>query len=222
MRIISNGECYVQKEDLEYIISNEKSIPSSIYRELRNAIVDDLSFIKIEDKEALECVLNSNILDFEELNNKPLSTLEAFEYKIKAAILDSCEDTNQMSKDELEALELERKNREYILNQIRQIVEYKKRKSKIVYPSVPNPCVDGIDNGIMSANISLNFSEVVIYNLDGSLIKDEDREFFETSYRLLMHDYLPYDEELNLVTNVNGRYITLNNIKRPTYKRKLR
>ncbi len=212
MRIISNNECYVQKSDLEYIVENEKNIPNEIYNDL-SRFQNDKEYLKIDNQKSLECVLNTNIIDFSLISNYDVSKLEKEIIKLKLLILDEFDsDMSYEEEEDINKIIQERKNREYILKQLKEMIEYKSLQSKINYPNIPNPNYESITNDNMCASRSINPNEIVVYNLDGSRVVDEDnKEFIEISYKLLLHDELDSKKILELTTYNDGKYLVVKN-----------
>ncbi len=218
MKIISNSECFVQKSDIEYIIDNEKNIPFEVYKEFNRFEKDE--YIKIDNPKSLEFILKSNIPEFSELYNCDLSKLEKLVLKLKLEVLD----TDTLSEDEIKEIDeilREKRNREYILKQLKQIIDLKKHKSQINYPSVPNPNTEIISNGTLNASVSLNPDEVVIYNIDGSKVENhEDNEFIEVAYKLLMKDEIKDIDDINLTSSSYNNYLIVKKLEEKILKRK--
>ncbi len=219
MKIINDKDCYVQREDIEYIIDNSESVPSELFFELNMSILSDNDFIKIENPVAKRFILQSKIPSFDELNNYSISKLEEIIMKIKLSIFDSDDLTSEEIED-INAMILERRNREYLLRQIKEMVAFKKRQSKLIYPNIPNPSYITLTNGVLNAAHSMNYGKVLIYNLNGSLVSsEEDKEFCEVAYQLLMHDY-EEGEDINLSMENEGKYLVLENINYKHLKKK--
>ena len=218
MKIISNSECFVQKSDIEYIIENEKDIPFEVYKELNRFEKDE--YIKIDNPKSLEFILKSNIPEFSELYNLELSKLEQFVLKLKIEVLDS----DDLSEDEIKEIDeilKERKNREYILKQLKQIIDLKKKNPQINYPNIPNPNIESISNGTLNASVSLNPDEVVIYNLDGSKVENsKDNEFINVAYKLLMKDEIKNIDEIDLTTDIYDNYLVVKKLESKILKKK--
>lgn len=216
MKIINNNECYVQRDDIEYLVDNNRDVPNELFLELNMSILDDHDFIRIKNPVAKRYILQSDIPSFDELNSMSLNRLEDFIFKIKISIFDSDDELTSKELEEINEIIRERRNREYILNQLKEIVAFKKRMSKLEYPNIPNPNIPSISNGICNASPSLNYDKVVVYNLNGSEINSkEDLEFCEVACKLLMHDYMD-TESLSINTFMDGKYLVVENL---TYKR---
>ena len=212
MKIINNNDCYIQRDDIEYLVDNNRDIPNELFLELNMSVFDDHDFIKIQNPIAKRYVLQSNIPTFDELNEKSLDTLEDIIFKIKLAIFDSDDELTSKEIEEINEIIRERRNREYWLKQIKEIVAFKKRVSKLEYPNIPNPNMCPLSDGKYNATISLNSDKVIIYNLNGSEVKEgEDLEFCETAYKLLMHDYMDV-ESIGIKTFVDGKYLVVEGI----------
>lgn len=220
MKVINNEDCYVQRDDLEYIIDNNKDVPNELFSELNMSILDENDFIKIKNPVAKRYILQSNIPTFDELNSLSLSKLEDIIFKIKLSIFDSEDELTSKELEEINEIIRERRNREYLLKQLKEIVAFKKRNSKLIYPNIPNPNMPGVSNGIYNACPSLNYDKVVIYNLNGNEINEqEDIEFCEIAYKMLMHDYMDVDN-VNVNTFVDGKYLVVENLSYKMIRRK--
>ena len=207
MKIISNNECYIQKDDLDYLINNNEIIPKEVFN-FTDTLYGD--FIKIENESAKKYILDSSIPSFEELNSYNIKKLEHILFKIKLLVLDDY-DGQKMSDEELAQVILEEKNRKYMLKQIIEMIKYKKGKPSNYYPDIPNPNMLSVTNGCLIASNSINFGNVVIYNIDGSRVENtEDVEFCNIAYKLLMHDYIN-DTNVDLETLYDGNYLVLKN-----------
>ena len=218
MRIINDKDCYVQKEDIEYLIDNGKIIPNELFMELKMAEFDSKDFIKIENPVALQFILQSKILSFDELNSFSISRLERLIVNIRLSMLDS-EDLTSEELQNLKEMILERRNREYLLEQLKEMVAFKKKMSKLVYPNIPNPNTLVINDGNLYAANSMNPDKIVVYNIDGSEISSEDDiKFCELAYQLLMKDDSS-EEELNLNMMYEGKYLVVENISRELKKK---
>ena len=221
MKIISGNDCYVQRSDLEYLIDNTSKVSSDLYREYKLSVLSDEDFIKIENPIVKKLIISSEIPSFDELNSLSINKLEELVFKIKIAIFDSFDD--ELTDDEIKEIDemiKERKNREYILKQLKEIIKYKQRRSNLKYPDVPNNKYEYITDGVYNASISINFDKVLIYSADGSRITNpEDIEFCKVAYNLLMHDNI-LDSNINLEMIENNKYIVLNNICSKIRKRK--
>ena len=49
MKIINNNECYVQRDDIEYLVDNNRDVPNELFLELNMSILDDHDFIRIKN-----------------------------------------------------------------------------------------------------------------------------------------------------------------------------
>ena len=193
MKIISNNECYIQREDLDYLMDNNRDIPNELFKAFENNNDD---FVKIENKIAFEYVLNSDIVSFNDLENLSLKKLNRELFKLKSLFDDF--DSRDVTEEEVKQALLEEKNRRYIIKQLLEIIKYKRGQSELSYPDVPKPNTLGVTNGRTNASLSLNFGNVVIYNMDGSRVdEEENKEFCEVAYRMLMHDYIQ-DENIDI------------------------
>lgn len=204
MKIVSNKECYVQGYDLEFLtydesISNENRVKASMILDG----IDPSSYVSIKDKELLECILsNDSILDFAHYNGVKLGKLNYLMYKTHIDLL--CLDDNK-GRCDFEVYNIEKRKKEYFLQQLKDIIAYRKRESKCNFPNVPNPCLLPVTNDKLAASISLDFDNVLIYNLNGEVVTgEEDKKFCSMAYQILMHDWLcESDEKITLKSELS-------------------
>ena len=207
MKIISNKECYVQRDDIEYLIENDRNIPSELFFELSMSIINDNDFVKIQNPIALQYILQSNIPSFEELNALDKSKLDEMLFKLKMCIFDCCDESEEENLDEIIR---ERRNLEYIIKQLKEIIAYKKGTSKLNYPNIPNPNSQSIEIDNYIANKSLNMDTIVIYDIDGKeLSATEDIEMCKMAYKVLYET----DEDISIHTFMEGKYLVVENFE---------
>lgn len=229
MKIISNKECYVQGYDLENIINNEHI--SFENRFCAANLLNDKNlneYVNIKDKDLLEFILsNDDILDFSVYNNYSLGKLTGLSLKLWIDIMNIDEYDN--SEDSIDSIlyREDKKKKEYLLSQIKQIIAYKKKESKCNFPNIPNPCTIPLSCGNLCASRSLDFDNVLIYNLDGTPISgEEDKEFCNIAYQLLMHDELCEleEEKIDLESSVSKdeKYLTISRAKEKSIQRNYR
>ena len=215
MKIISNNDCYIQREDIDYLINNNKEIPSSIFNDFNNS---EDGFVKISDEESKEYIINSDIPSFYDLYNMDEKMLKHLIFKIKISMIDDSS-SQKMSEEELKQVILEEKNRRYMLKQLLEIIRYKKMESTLKYPDIPHPNKLSVTNGVTNASHSLNFGNVLIYNLDGSSVSNkEDMDFCNIAYKLLMHDYFD-TENIELEKIYKDNYLLLKNKNKKMIKK---
>ncbi len=141
MKIISNGECYIQGRDVEYVMYNN-DFTLELYGNLLingKLHLEKDEYIKAEDKTLIDCIMtHSEISDFEDLYSMNTKSLK----KKMSNLLDELLDEN-FTEDVIYSSKSEklRKQRyiEYITKQIKEMIAFKENKSKISYPSVPLP-----------------------------------------------------------------------------------
>ena len=196
MKIISNNDCYIQGYDLEHLIYNDTQFPVSMYIDIsKRRHHGDLSkYYKIEDKAQIEYLMNNGLVaDFSELsmyNETGLKKLIDF-FK-KELYYESTKDEEYDSNTVSNLINTFRKRRqlEYMIFQIREMLKLKRNISNIEYPNVPNPCEMPITNGILKACRSIIPGNVLIYNEDNSSLgADIDYDFCETAFDMLKLDY---------------------------------
>ena len=141
-------------------------------------------------------------------------------FKIKLSIFDSDDELTSDEIKELDEMILERRNREYLLKQLKEMVLFKKRMSKLEYPNVPNPNYINVTNGELTACNSLNYDRVVVFNINGTPVSnEEDVEFCKVAYQLLMHDNEEVDD-IDLEITSEGNNLVIKNTKQRYLRRK--
>lgn len=196
MKIISNNECYIQGHDLEHLIYNDTQFPVSMYMDIsRKRHNSDLSkYYKIEDKAQIEYLMNNGLVaDFSELNAYNETGLKKLiEFFKKELYYETTKSEEYDSSTVSCLINTFRKRRqlEYMIFQIKEMLKLKKNISDIEYPNIPNPCDKPITNGILKACRSIIPGNVLIYNEDNSsLVGDIDYDFCEIAFDMLKLDY---------------------------------
>ena len=233
MKIITDKKCYVQGSDIENIIYYRSNITSDIYNKFVEFISSEKiskNFISIEDKDLIDYIMeNEDILDFFDLYNRNINELDILMIKIKNAMIDfDTPSTPNMTPQEIAQAHIseyrEKQKREYMLNQLKEIVSYKKRESQTKYPNVPNPYTYPIISDSYAANVSLDYNNVIVYNLEGNPIdEDYDVEFCKLAYRLLMSENFSEDvsaEEIETKLSSDKQFVSVEKIKKQTLNNK--
>ncbi len=215
MKIISNGECYVQREDLEHLVENYENVPNHIYNSLKEICLTNADFIKIMDLESIDLIKLSDIPALQEYSSLGARNLRVMMQRIKYLVDNMAIDgPSTMSDEEIKELIQERKNREYMLKQIKQIFDYVTGKSKKEFPNVPKMDTEPIANSELVAYPSINHDKVVIFNLDGTRVENpEDKEFCEVAFKILT-DKHELDENETLNMRYDGNYFVVETIKK--------
>ena len=219
MKIIYNHDLYVQKEDLIYLYNNNNNFYMPFYLQalLKDAIVNGKDFVKVTDNNSIEYVYISNIPSFDELIRlKPKELLS----RIHALELDY-EDTLRIE-EFLSVGEIinEKRNKEYFMNQYREIMRFHAEASKLEYPDVPYPYMISVTNGKYNAQVTYNMDRIVIYNADGTKATDvDDYDFIDHSFKELTHNFKK-EEDIDLDMEFNGDYFIVKN-KQKCVKRRL-
>lgn len=206
MKIISNDEVYIQGNDLERLLQNDKKFPVDMYYAVTKGmshVKGITSFIKIEGKHIKNHIKNSDlILDFKELYE---CTIEELEYRIKELKKEEWdiiygEDTLDRPQTAEERIENYRrkKNIDYLLMQIREIIAYKKGKSMLNYPNIPNPGHRVFEIGELRATLSLQDNKIICYPVKGKTLDDIPSLAFEVAVDDLKYDLKDYTEEIEL------------------------
>ena len=209
MQIIDKNDCYVSRDDLIHLYDNDECMPLSLQLGLRDAIINEKDFVKIEEEKGLEYIYTSNIPSFDNLVKLKISELrrQIFDIVLEEALKD-----NHGENLSLDEIIREKRNREYMIRQLKEMIAFKKKCSKLQYPDIPYPYITGVTNGCYNASLSYNFDSVIIYNLDGSKVTDvSDIDFCEESFKLLTHDI---DQGDNLDMKYDGNYFVVKNRER--------
>ena len=164
MKIISNRECYVQKDDLVYLIDNDYNVPSEIIYNLTRAVNDESDFVKIEDDISIEYILGSDVPSFDDLNSLRIEEIQTRIDRLRSSFFDGWIDSNEeTSREELINMIQDKRNKEYLLKQLMEILAYKKRISTLKYPDVPYGGMVTFTDGVLNASLSINQDKVLIY-----------------------------------------------------------
>ncbi len=196
MKIISNNECYIQGYDLEHLIYDDTQFPVSMYMDIsKKRHQRDLSkYYKIEDKSQIEYLMNNGIVaDYNELASYSETGLKKLIDFFKRELYYETTKSDEFNSDTVSYLiETFRKRRqlEYMISQVREMLKLKQHTSDIVYPDVPNPVETPISNGTLKACRSIVPGNVLIYNADNSgLTGDIDYDFCKIAFDMLKLDY---------------------------------
>lgn len=236
MKIISNNECYIQGYDLEHLIYDDTQFPVNMYMDIsKKRHQRDLSkYYKVEDKSQIEYLMNNGIVaDFNELAVYDETGLKKLIEFFKKELYYETTKSDEYDSDTVSyMIETFRKRRqlEYMISQVMQMLKLKKSISDIEYPDVPNPIDKPISNGILKACRSINPDNILIYSADGTkLTSDIDYDFCEIAFDMLKLDYKEcLDEDLKVKISrfsddmkyyIIG-YKTKEIIKKPTLRKK--
>jgi hypothetical protein len=214
MQIIDKNDCYVSKDDLLYLFDNDECMPLSLQIELRSALINNSDYVKVNDEIGLEYIYNSSVPTFNDLSKLKIAELKR---RIHAIIIEDMIRDNEGENLPLNEVIREKRNRQYMIKQLKEMIAFKKKKPKVLYPDIPYPYLMGITNGNYNACSSYNLDRVIIYNIDGSIVSDvDDIEFCKSSFRLLTYNTNP-DDELDM--NFDGNYFVVKS-KQKNLKRK--
>ena len=195
MKIISNGECYIQGKDILYICNYVPMISDDIKLKLNSLFTKIDDYVLVCDSELVEFIKKCEFLiSFNYLFNMDYSVLDnmALRLKIELSDMDHEEDSLSSDGDRIEYRERiknKRKNKEYLLEQIISMMKYKSGKSMCNFPDIPNPCINSIVSDDLIASLSLNYENILIHKINNSLFENiNNPEFCDIAYRLFMHD----------------------------------
>lgn len=203
MKIISNDEVYIQGCDLERLLQNDRTFPLDMYYGITKGMshVKSLTkFIKIEGEYIKEHIKNSVLIpDFKELYICSIDELESKIKELKKEEWDIIygEDNMQIPQTAEERIENYRrkKNIDYLLLQIREIIAYKKGKSMLRYPNIPNPGHRVFKIGDLRATLSLQDNKIICYPTEGKTLEDIPSLAFEVATNDLKYDMRDYSED---------------------------
>lgn len=195
MKIISNGECYIQGKDILYICNYVPMISDDIKLKLNSLFTKIDDYVLVCDSELVEFIKKCEFLiSFNYLFNMDYSVLDNMVLKLKIELSDMDHEEDSLSSDGdrieyRERIKNKRKNKEYLLEQIISMMKYKSGKSMCNFPNIPNPCINSIVSDNLIASLSLNYENILIHKINNSLFENiNNPEFGNVSYRLFMHD----------------------------------
>ena len=101
-----------------------------------------------------------------------------------------------------------KRNREYIISQIREMITLKKHNSTINYPMIINPYSNQINGGTLRAGHTLDYNKVIIKDINGNPITENDIPFCKVAFKMLMHDEFGElnDEDIKLTFSDDGTF----------------
>ena len=216
MQIIDRNDCYVSKDDLMHLFDNDECMPLSLQLGLRDALINDKDYVKISEEKGIEYLYQSNVPSFESLAKLKISDLRK---RIANIVIEDFIKDNKGESLPLNEIIKERKNREYIISQLKEMIAFKKRMSSLTYPDVPYPYITSITDGEHIASVSYNLDRVVVYNIDGSKVENmDDVEFCNESFKLLTQD-LETDDDLDM--KYDGNYFVIKNKQKKLSRRRI-
>ena len=220
MKIISNGELYVKRSDIEFLSHYDENFPFELALDhLLNE--QDNKYIRIINQRQIDYLLSqSDVLDFNVFQNKRPENIKLMMLKIKMKLYEESEsDTEKMTPEEFKASQIEAyKNRmriEYLISQLKEVLAYKKGLNRDIYPDIPNPLYTGVTNGEITSGISIKHGNIVFYKENGEEItrEDIDNEFYNHAVNIGKRDIRKPNEndetELVEVQSDNKKYIVL-------------
>lgn len=220
MKIISNGELYVKRSDIEFLSHYDENFPFELALDhLLNE--QDNKYIRIINQRQIEYLLSqSDVLDFNVFQNKRPENIKLMMLKIKMKLYEESEsDTEKMTPEEFKASQIEAyKNRmriEYLISQLKEVLAYKKGLNREIYPDIPNPTYTGVTNGEITSGISIKHGNIVFYKENGEEItrEDIDNEFYNHAVNIVKRDIRKQNEndetELVEVQSDNKKYLVL-------------
>ena len=143
MKIINETGCYIQGADLENLLYNDVSFPTCIYFEASEGYgkINRLTqYFRIKSEKAIEYLKKSDkVVDFDYLNSMNIDELCELEDSIKREIRDVYDSDDGLTGEDKAAATIgkfkEARKKEYELMQVREMIAFKKGKSKINYPN---------------------------------------------------------------------------------------
>ena len=206
MKIISDKKCYIQGQDLDYLIDNHYHFPYSIYEDAINELnhhPKEDEFFRVTKEEAIVYLFNNpDILDFGELYKEDNSVLKRLILMLKEDIRKDCKNgeiENCDAKSLIEAYKI-KNNKIYLLKQIREILLYKTKQSKVKYPFVSNPAILPIENDKIRIVHNIGINEYIIDKVNGKISQD-DIDFCNEILSVLVGNVSILDDEfLQMIT----------------------
>lgn len=204
MKIISNDDVYIQGNDLEQLLQNDKTFPLDMYYASTKGMphVKSLTkFIKIEGEKAKKFIRKSTIIpDFGDLYTYSIEELEKMIERLKKEEWDMiCSDDTlgrpQTAEERIEGYKRKKKI-DYLLAQIREMVAYKRGKSMLDYPNIPNPGHRIFEIGELKATLSLQDDKIICYPEKGKTLDDIPSLAFEVAIENLKTDMRDYSDDL--------------------------
>lgn len=218
MKIISNDDVYIQGNDLEQLLQNDKTFPLDMYYATTKRMphVKSLTkFIRIEGEKAKKFIRKSTIIpDFAELYTYTIEELEQMIEKLKREEWDAvCSDDtlgrHQTAEERIESYKRKKKI-DYLLAQVREMVAYKRGKSMLDYPNIPNPGHRVFEIGELKATLSLQNDKIICYPKNGKTLNDIPSLAFEVAIEDLKTDMRDYNDDLvydiDSTRTEDGRY----------------
>lgn len=224
MKIINNGQCYIQSIDIDYLINNDKNFNMQLNNIDEYQIMDE-KYIRITNEKDIEYILSSNIPDYKELYKLDKKQIKR---KMKSIMIDLLDETTkeEVTKSDLETLKI-RENLKYMLIQLEQMLKYKENKNLNNLPNIADPTQEKITNGIISAQPSLRKDSIVFYAEDNTKKIDEDidKNFIIEAYKLLKDKLLVNEDDekefLNDLLEEEKMLIVKSNIKEEKTKKEV-
>lgn len=203
MKIISNDEVYIQGNDLERLLQNDKTFPLDMYYASTKGMshVKSLTkFIRIEGEHIKEYIKNSTLIpDFTELYTCTIEELEQRIKELKKEEWDIIYGEDELDRPQTAEERIEnyrrKKNIDYLLLQIREIIAYKQGKSMLKYPNIPNPGHRVFEIGELKATLSLQDNKIICYPTEGKTLDEIPSLAFEVAIDDLKYDMRDYSEE---------------------------
>lgn len=219
MKIISNGEVYIQDIDLERLLRSDKTFPLSMYYDTKGTmgyVRSPKEFIKIENERTKKFIKRTHLIpDFKTLNYYTIEELERQIRNLKRELDDTLgyEDTERPLTAESKIETYKRKRDiDYMISQLREMIAYKKGKSLLIYPCVPNPGHRVFKIGELNATLSINNEDIICYPKEGKTLDDIPSLAYEVAIQELKHDMKDYNEEefeLETERKNNDKYLVI-------------
>lgn len=220
MKIISNGELYVKRSDIEFLSHYDSTFPLDLALEHLMDIQEN-KYIRITNQNQIDYLLSqSDVLDFNLFQCRRPEDIKLMILKIKMKLYEESESsTEKMTPEEFRASQIEAyKNKmriEYLISQLKEILAYKKGLNSDIYPDIPNPLYTGVTNGEITSGISIKHGNIVFYKENGEEItrEDIDNEFYNHAVNIVKRDIRKQNEndetELVEVQSDNKKYLVL-------------
>lgn len=209
MRIIDRNNCYVQIKDIMFLLKYDDKFPMELYYDIVNKYSSNinqvlLSYVKIENEIFKQYIINSNLIfDFDYLMSKSIEELNEISDEIirnyhlnrsslmlkKAFELQKCEE--RAIDDVFLKLDIdyEKKRKDYLLSQIKEVELYRLNKTNIIYPNIINK--NKLNHRFLDLVIGISYQrdKILIANADGSEISADNLSDFAIEQIVKMYKY---------------------------------
>lgn len=221
MLIINNSEYFINKQDIKWLIYMNYDLSTNLYIKLCEMLnTMKGNYIKIRDEEVLQYIFRNNTINlFEDYYNMTIFELNSLVVKLQSEILDlNCEDDIKI----LSKYRKEKKYKQYLLREITEIIERKKKLSNKELPNIIDVTFKPIIKGNLCATRALDYKKVLIYDVNGRRIYNMDEDFCKVAYKIIMLESsdAPYSGEVSCKLSDDNKYIIVEQLENKEVKNK--